>query len=128
VDAYYAASDLFVFSSMTETQGLVIGEAMTHGLPAVAVHGGGASDTIIEDNNGYIVSNNPSQFSEVVLRILGNAALLGRLSENARKSVKRWTMDDMCESILGVYENAIGEYTKREERHEETYSRAHRGN
>ncbi len=128
VDAYYAASDIFVFSSMTETQGLVIGEAMTHGLPAVAVHGGGASDTIIEDENGYIVSNNPSQFSEVVLRILGNAALLGRLSENARKSVKRWTMDDMCESILGVYNNAIGEHTKREGRHEESYSRAHRGN
>ena len=43
VDRYYAASDLFVFSSITETQGLVVQEAMVHGLPAIAVAGGGAS-------------------------------------------------------------------------------------
>lgn len=104
VDEYYAAADLFVFSSMTETQGLVIGEAMTFGVPAVAVHGGGASDSIINDENGYVVANNPAQFAETVLRILGNPALHGRLSEGARKSVRRWTMDDMCEAILEVYE------------------------
>jgi glycosyltransferase involved in cell wall biosynthesis len=40
VDKYYAAADLFVFPSISETQGLVIQEAMMYGLPAVAVVGG----------------------------------------------------------------------------------------
>ncbi|PMX81813.1 glycosyltransferase family 4 protein, partial [Pseudomonas sp. GW460-C3] len=44
VEAYYAAADLFVFASITETQGLVVQEAMVHGIPPVAVFGGGASD------------------------------------------------------------------------------------
>ena len=42
VDRYYAAADLFVFSSLTETQGLVVQEAMTHGITAIAVAGGRA--------------------------------------------------------------------------------------
>jgi glycosyltransferase involved in cell wall biosynthesis len=125
VDVYYCAANVFVFASMTETQGLVIGEAMTHGVPAVAVHGGGAADFIVEDHNGYIVSNNPTQFGEVVLRMLSNPALLGRLSESARKSVKRWTMSDMCDSILGVYEQAIGSYGVKEVSHADAYTAAH---
>src|SRR5690606_39264152 len=54
VDQYYAAADLFVFASITETQGLVVQEAMTYGLPAVAVIGGGASEGIEEGVNGFV--------------------------------------------------------------------------
>ena len=35
--AYYAAADAFIFASTTETQGLVLLEAMTHGVPVAAV-------------------------------------------------------------------------------------------
>ncbi|RMG22170.1 MAG: glycosyltransferase family 4 protein [Armatimonadetes bacterium] len=108
VDLYYIAADLFVFSSMTETQGLVIGEAMSYGLPAVAVDGGGAGENIEPDVNGYLVGNSPKQFSETVLDVIGNPALLGRLSEGARRSVKRWTVEDYCEAVLDVYREVLG--------------------
>lgn len=107
VDAYYLAADLFVFASMTETQGLVVGEAMSCGVPAVAIHGGGASDGIINDENGYIVSNNVGQFAETALRVLNNPSLHGRLSEGAKRSVKRYTMHSMTQEVLEVYERAI---------------------
>jgi len=123
VDAYYLAADLFTFASITETQGLVIGEAMAHGVPAVAVRGGGATDSLRDDENGYVVGNSPSQLSEAVLRVLGNPALLGRLAENARRSVKLWTHADMADKVLSVYEAAIGLSSKQTaEQHE--YSRA----
>jgi 1,2-diacylglycerol 3-alpha-glucosyltransferase len=108
VDKYYAAADLFVFSSYTETQGLVIGEAMAYGVPAIAVRGGGASSAIEDGENGFVVGNSPLQFSEAVLTALANPALLGRLSETARRSVKVWTHSDACDSVLEVYESAIG--------------------
>jgi glycosyltransferase involved in cell wall biosynthesis len=104
---YYRASDVFVFASMTETQGLVVSEAMSHGLPAVAVHGGGASASIRDGENGFIVANNPRQFAETVLKLIGNPSLLGRLSESAKRSVKLWTQSDMCDAVVGVYESAL---------------------
>lgn len=107
VDAYYLAADLFVFASMTETQGLVVGEAMACGVPAVAVHGGGAADGIINDENGFVVSNNVGQFAETVLRVLNNPSLQGRLSEGAKRSVKKYSMRDMTEEVLQVYERAL---------------------
>ena len=39
--------DLFVFSSITETQGLVVQEAMNYGLPSVIIGGGGAEASVI---------------------------------------------------------------------------------
>ncbi len=107
VDNYYLASDLFVFASMTETQGLVVGEAMACGVPAVAVHGGGASDGIIEGENGFIVPNNVSSFSDRVLDILNNPALHGRISEGARKSVRKYTSKEMTAEVLKVYERVL---------------------
>ncbi|MBA3725197.1 MAG: glycosyltransferase family 4 protein [Armatimonadetes bacterium] len=108
VDKYYLGADLFMFASTTETQGLVIGEAMTYGLPAVAVRGGGASESIRNNENGLVVGNSALQLSETVLNVLGNPALLGRLSENARKSVASWTHSDACERVLEVYRLATG--------------------
>ncbi len=107
VDMYYIASDLFIFSSMTETQGLVIGEAMSLGVPAVAVRGGGASAGIREDENGFVVGNHKLEFANIVSKILCNASLLGRLSEGAKRSAKQWTTGDMCDKVVEVYEGAL---------------------
>jgi glycosyltransferase involved in cell wall biosynthesis len=123
VDVYYIAADLFVFSSVTETQGLVIGEAMSYGLPAIAVDGGGAGENVEPDVNGYLVGNSPKQFSEKVLEVIGNAALLGRLSEGARRSVKRWTVEDYCEAVLEVYRQAISKEELRHEIREPSHTR-----
>lgn len=107
VDKYYVASDLFLFSSTTETQGLVIGEAMSFGVPAIAVRGGGASAAIIEDETGFIVNNSAVQLADAALNALGNPALLGRLSENAKKAVKTWSHADACDRVLSVYEKVM---------------------
>ncbi|MFO8033090.1 MAG: glycosyltransferase, partial [Desulfohalobiaceae bacterium] len=53
---FYTASDLFVFSSTSETQGMVILEAMAGGCPAVAVRSSGIADLIQNGYNGYKTS------------------------------------------------------------------------
>lgn len=107
VDRYYAASDLFVFASVTETQGLVVQEAMTYGLPAVAVIGGGASESIVEGENGYIVRNDPQVFAQTVLGLMRNENLYARLSECAARSVRSRGTSEMCEQVLQVYRMVI---------------------
>lgn len=51
----YAAMDLFVFSSQSETQGMVIAEAMAAGLPVVALDGPGVRDVVVDKSNGRLL-------------------------------------------------------------------------
>ena len=109
VDKYYAASDLFTFSSISETQGLVVQEAMAHGLPAVVVSGGGAGEAVEDGANGYLVPNEPEIFSQTVLELLQNADLIERLSQGARRSTRGHTPQDMAEDVLSVYEYVLAQ-------------------
>lgn len=107
VDRYYAAADLFVFSSITETQGLVVQEAMTHGLPAIAVAGGGASSGIQKGVNGFIVKNDAKHFADGVLKVMSDASLHEALSQGASNSVRRYSTRQMAEDVLGVYDQVL---------------------
>lgn len=107
VDRYYAAADLFVFPSITETQGLVVQEAMTYGLPAVVVGGGGAGAGVVTGENGWLVPADADAFSEAILRIMGDHELASRLSEGAVRLVRQYGSDAMAERVVEVYLKAI---------------------
>ncbi len=107
VDRYYAAADLFVFPSITETQGLVVQEAMAYGLPAVVVVGGGASAGIEPGENGLLVRNDPDEFARAVLRVFADEAMHSTMSAAAARSVRGNGLDGMVEGVLEVYRSAI---------------------
>ncbi len=111
VDRYYAAADLFVFPSVTETQGLVVQEAMTYGLPAVVVGGGGAGAGVVTGENGWLVPAEPAAFSEAILRVLGNGQLLAKLSDGAVRLVRQYGSDAMAERVVETYYKAINRLT-----------------
>ena len=112
VDAYYAAADLFVFPSITETQGLVVQEAMNYGLPAVAILGGGASEGIEDGVNGYAVKNDAGTFAEEVLRVVRDPDLMDSLSQGATRSARIAESDGMCDRVVAVYRQVIAEQSK----------------
>ncbi|MDQ2985662.1 MAG: glycosyltransferase [Armatimonadota bacterium] len=114
-----------MFASTTETQGLVIGEAMTHGLPAVAARGGGASDNIVDDETGVIVGSSVIQISDAVKRLLGNPALLGRLSESCRRTSRDWTHSASCARVLEVYSQVLESRGMEAGINDHVHSRAH---
>jgi 1,2-diacylglycerol 3-alpha-glucosyltransferase len=109
VDKYYAVSDLFVFASITETQGLVVQEAMSYGLPAVAVGGGGASASIEPGTNGFVVKNEVYEFADQIIAAIEDDLEFARLSEGARRSVRQYSTLHMTEKVVDVYRKAIGE-------------------
>src|SRR5690606_2427996 len=69
IDAY-AGADLFVFASQTETQGMVIGEAMAAGLPVVAVAASGVTDLVRDGVDGYLTPHQLAPFVERVVELL----------------------------------------------------------
>ncbi len=52
----YAAMNVFAFSSHSETQGLVLAEAMTAGIPVVALDAPGAREIVRDGRNGRLLS------------------------------------------------------------------------
>jgi glycosyltransferase involved in cell wall biosynthesis len=112
VGIYYAAADLFTFPSITETQGLVVQEATQYGLPAVAIHGGGASESIIDGFNGRIVKNDSAVMATAILKCLRDEDELLRLQQGAIKTSREGSVEIMVDRILEVYYEALGQKSK----------------
>ncbi len=110
VDQFYAAADLFLFASQTETQGLVVSEAMSYGLPAVVVNSGGAAEAVSDSVNGYRVSNSPAELSGAVLRILENEQLRLEFGVGARSAALELSIPYMAQSIIDVYRGVISNF------------------
>ncbi len=107
VDRYYSASDLFVFSSLTETQGLVVQEAMMYGLPAVVVGAGGVGDAVTDGLNGYVVRNDPLPFANAVLQLLRDDQTYAQMSDAALRSVRSQGIGEMADAVVSVYRQTI---------------------
>jgi len=105
---YYAVGDVFAFSSLTETQGLVLAEAKAAGLPVVALFAGGLADTVRSGTDGYLVRRNLDFFVEHVKRLLEDDALRQRMSLAAREDARaRFSSVVVAKKIESVYNSLI---------------------
>lgn len=90
----YASADVFVHSSITETFGLVVLEAMASGLPVVARDVGGPSDTVHEGKSGFLVSDTDVEgFVQRVTWLAGNNEELRRMAMCARQQAEMETWE-----------------------------------
>lgn len=81
----YGACDVFVFASKTETQGLVIGEAMMAEIPVVALDSQIWSDVYPKDVS--MVIKDEADFSDAVLNILENDKKRRKITKKAKEFV-----------------------------------------
>ena len=98
-----AEADLFVFASRTETQGLVIAEAMSVGAPCVAVAASGVEDVVEHERNGLLTGPDREEFAAAVLRVLDDRSLRDRLSENARKTAASLSAEVCTAKLARLY-------------------------
>lgn len=104
---FYKLADVFVFPSVTETQGLVTIEAMMTGLPVVAIGEMGTVDVMQGNNGGFMVKNDVSEFSEKVIELLTNKDLHKQKSEEALAWSKKWSLPDLTNTLVEYYNEAI---------------------
>ncbi|MGI6413815.1 MAG: glycosyltransferase family 4 protein [Syntrophomonadaceae bacterium] len=102
VNIYYSA-DLFVFSSLTETQGLVLIEAMATGLPVVAIRACGVEDMVEDNQEGILTSNDLSEFSQSVCRVLTDNHLYETFKNNALIKACRLSSSNTAKKLESVY-------------------------
>ncbi|HET9002778.1 MAG TPA: glycosyltransferase family 1 protein [Gemmatimonadaceae bacterium] len=83
----YASADAFVFSSLTETLGLVVLEAMACGLPVVATPAGGVADHLRDGENGIAFPPHDAEaMARGMVRLAVDRALTARLGAGARET------------------------------------------
>ncbi|KAA6438384.1 glycosyltransferase family 1 protein [Dyadobacter flavalbus] len=82
----YASADIFLFTSVTETYGNVVLEAMASGLPCVIADGGGSQDFINQGINGFKCQpENEADYVEKIQTLIRNNALREMISDNGRR-------------------------------------------
>ncbi len=105
---YYAAGDIFVYASKSETQGMIITEAMYMGLPIVAVKATGIESLVEENVNGFLTAENKEEFIKTTQKLLDDAALRQKMSaESSRIAREKYTASASAEKMLQVYVEAI---------------------
>ncbi len=99
----YRAGDAFVFASRTETQGLVLLEALALGVPVVSTAVMGTADVLKDARGALIAPDEPQGFAAAVLRVLGDPALRARLAAAAPADAAAWSASAMATRLLELY-------------------------
>ncbi|MDZ4685098.1 MAG: glycosyltransferase family 4 protein [Planctomycetaceae bacterium] len=110
----YARHDVLVFPSTYEGFGMVVPEAMSQELPVIATPVGCVSTLIRHGENGWIVPpRDPAALTAAFERLLVDADLRRRLSQNARETVLNLTWTETARRTLDVYADALAERASR---------------
>ncbi len=103
----YAAADVFVFSSKTETQGLVLLEAMAAGIPVYAFAAMGTRD-IVEPCQGAVVAPQETvAFAAGLVELLDDKNRLRQLSAQARKFANTWSAPERARQLAELYRSLV---------------------
>jgi glycosyltransferase involved in cell wall biosynthesis len=105
--ACYAAADVLVFASRTETQGLVLLEALAAGTPVVAIAAMGTRDVLDPEGGARIAPDDEPGFARVVVALLRDRHARLALGEAARRYAARWEAPVMAKRLEAVYSRLV---------------------
>lgn len=93
----YEETSLYLMTSYTESFGLVLIEAMSHGIPVIAFScAEGAKELINNGVNGYLINNrNEHEMADRAVKLLNNPDKLKELGENARTTALKYSKDEV---------------------------------
>ena len=106
----YRAADAFVFASRTETQGLVLLEAMALGLPVISTAVMGTRDIVGPKRGALVPEDNEADFAEHMVRLMRDGDLRARLAAEGRVYVREWHADALARKLVVTYQDVVDAY------------------
>ena len=106
----YADADIFVFASQTETQGMVILEAIATGLPVVVVQDAAYKGFVLNNKNGFSVRKNYDSFAAAVDKLLTDKNLYTAFSKHAKETASKYSIDATAKYLEQVYNRLIKQH------------------
>lgn len=107
----YTAMDAFVFASTSETQGMVLTEAMAAGTPVIALDANGAREVVRDGTNGrLLIRENGSDFVAALQWLLDLPEhQRAKLHREARATAESFSMESCAGRALQLYKPLLGQ-------------------
>jgi 1,2-diacylglycerol 3-alpha-glucosyltransferase len=105
---YYTASDIFVFPSQTDTQGIVLIEAMASGLPSVVYNMLGPGDIVKHNECGFKANVNSDQFFQFMFELANDASLRDKIGVGAQREARKYSIEKTSDQMEQLYQLMIG--------------------
>jgi len=105
--AAYHLAHAFAFASTTETQGLVIGEAMAACLPVIAVEDHAVEDFVVSNQTGLIVPGRPEDLAHAFDELLGDEPRRAQMATASCERAAEFSIKKQAERLENHYLNAI---------------------
>jgi 1,2-diacylglycerol 3-alpha-glucosyltransferase len=107
----YASMNVFGFASQSETQGMVIAEAMAAGNPVVAVDGPGIRE-IVSEQNGRLLGGDCTchEFTAALTELTKDSDHLRNVGEAARESVRSYGLECCADRLIELYQTLIEDF------------------
>ena len=106
IAVYQKACDAFLFSSKSETQGIVLLEAMAVGNPVVAVEASGVSDVVENGKNGYLTKEDPKVWAERIFNMVLQPATFEQMRIQAKQTAEAYSEAEIARKAANDYFNA----------------------
>ncbi len=108
---YYAAGDIFVYASESETQGLIIIEALYMQLPVVALNASGVTDVLSNSQAGILTKKNKDEFRQAVQYFINNKKERILKGQKGKELVlEKYTASITSEKLENIYQKNIQKY------------------
>ena len=109
----YRTGTVFVITSKTETQSIVLMEAMASGLPAIAVNAGAVTELVKDGENGFIFEpNDTAGIASGIYTIISNKELREKMSKNALKMIAKHDINYTLSRFEKIYNNVLRSRSK----------------
>ncbi len=103
----YRAGDVMTFASRTETQGLVLLEALSLGVPVVSTAVLGTKDVLAPHCGALISSEDVQCFANLVIKVINSRKLSDELSRQGPEYCKQWSQQACAERLLAAYQQMV---------------------
>ncbi len=107
----YAAADAFVFASRTETQGLVLLEAMALGVPVISLAVMGTCDIVNVRRGALVPRDDEADFASSIVKLARDEELRRRLAREARDYAREWQSGVIAGKLVRLYEQAVDRHS-----------------
>ena len=102
------ACELFLITSMSETQSMTTLQAMSCGLPVVVINVGGLPEYVNNGVTGYVVNKGDKQtFVARVCEILADPTLAQKMGEAGRESTARYSPEAITKEFEAIYTSVL---------------------
>ena len=108
IDEILDQSSIYIMTSFTESFGIVLIEAMSHGVPCIAFDSAeGAREIITSGENGFLIKNrNKEVMIHKIEDLMKDESLRIKIGKQARKSVHKYTSDIVGEEWFSLIEES----------------------